>query len=198
VPRFAASVSAIATRRGASPGVAFAGEPTGADDDGDDDDPRPSIRTLCASSEGAHASSHDAGRAGSPLLQFTHRPLRRHAMGITDDLERLTALHRSGALTDAEFSSAKARALGAATRASSDGIVHWLHALRRSRSDRWIGGVCGGLAPATGLPSWAWRLSFVALSLCGGTGLMLYLLYWILVPKEEVPLDIGTASVPST
>ena len=74
-------------------------------------------------------------------------------MALTDDLERLASLHRNGALSDAEFASAKARALGTAPRA--DDVVQGLHALRRSRTDRWLGGVCGGLAPATGLPGLA-------------------------------------------
>ena len=119
-------------------------------------------------------------------------------MGITNDLERLAELHRSGALSDAEFASAKARALGGTPHAGSNAVVHWLHALRRSRTDRWLGGVCGGLAPATGLPSWLWRLIFVSLVLCGGTGLMIYLLLWILVPKEDAGLDLGTGSFRST
>jgi phage shock protein C len=119
-------------------------------------------------------------------------------MGITNDLERIAELHRSGALSDAEFTSAKARVLGGTPYAGSDGVVHWLHALRRSRTDRWLGGVCGGLAPATGLPSWLWRLIFVLLVLCGGTGLMIYLLLWILVPKEDAGLDLGTGSFGST
>ena len=119
-------------------------------------------------------------------------------MGITDDLERLAELHRSGVLSDAEFASAKARALGSTPNAGADGVVHWLHALRRSRTDRWLGGVCGGLAPATGLPSWLWRLVFLALVVCGGTGLMLYVLLWILVPKEDAALDLGTGSFRST
>jgi len=33
-------------------------------------------------------------------------------MGLADDLERIAALHRSGALSDAEFAQAKARCLG--------------------------------------------------------------------------------------
>jgi phage shock protein C len=132
----------------------------------------------------------------APRVQ--HRPsLRKHAMGITDDLERLAELHRSGALSDAEFASAKARAL-ASTPHAGDGVVHWLHGLRRSRTDRWFGGVCGGLAPATALPSWSWRLIFVALVLCGGTGLMLYVLLWILVPKEDAAVELGTGAFRST
>jgi phage shock protein PspC (stress-responsive transcriptional regulator) len=58
--------------------------------------------------------------------------------------------------------------------------------------------VCGGLAPATGLPSWLWRLIFLALALCGGTGLMLYVLLWILVPTEAAAPDLGAGSFRST
>ena len=119
-------------------------------------------------------------------------------MALTDDLERLAALHRSGALSDAEFADAKARTLGTVPRAGSDGVGQWLHSLRRSRSDRWIGGVCGGLAPATGLPAWLWRLIFLALVACGGTGLMAYLLFWILVPKEAAAVDLGAGAFRST
>ena len=117
-------------------------------------------------------------------------------MGITDDLERLAELHRSGALTDAEFASAKARALGSRP-PGADGLVDGLHALRRSRSDRWIGGVCGGLAPAIGLPSWLVRLTFALLVVCGGTGLLLYVLLWILLPRDEGATDLGPASFHS-
>jgi phage shock protein PspC (stress-responsive transcriptional regulator) len=56
--------------------------------------------------------------------------------------------------------------------------------LRRSRADRWIGGVCGGVAAATGVESWVWRLILVALALFGGTGVLLYVLLWIFVPSE--------------
>jgi len=118
-------------------------------------------------------------------------------MGITNDLERLAELHRSGALTDAEFASAKARALGGRPD-RAEGLVGGLHALRRSRTDRWIGGVCGGLAPATGLPSWLWRLIFVALVACAGTGLIVYLLLWILLPQEDPSLGPGTGPLRPT
>jgi len=118
-------------------------------------------------------------------------------MGITNDLERLAELHRSGALTDAEFASAKARALGSVPR-RADGLVDGLHSLHRSRSDRWLGGVCGGLAPATGLPSWLWRLIFVALAMCGGAGAIVYVLLWILLPREDASLDVGPGSLRST
>lgn len=119
-------------------------------------------------------------------------------MGITNDLERLAELHRSGAISDAEFASAKSRALGETPQVARNAVVHWLHSLRRSRTDSWLGGVCGGLAPATGLPAWLCRLIFVLLAVCGGTGLMLYLLLWILVPQDDGVLGAGTGSFRST
>ncbi len=117
-------------------------------------------------------------------------------MTLAQDLERLAELHRSGALSDTEFASAKARALGAGT-GDANAIVQWLHALRRSRADSWLGGVCGGLASATGLPTWLWRLIFVALVVCGGTGLVVYALLWFLLPKEDGVVDVDTGAVRS-
>ncbi len=59
-----------------------------------------------------------------------------------------------------------------------------MNRLRRSATDRWIGGVCGGIARATGVESWIWRLVFAVLLIFGGTGLLVYLLLWIFVPAE--------------
>ncbi|HEX4233957.1 MAG TPA: PspC domain-containing protein [Caldimonas sp.] len=117
-------------------------------------------------------------------------------MGLADDLERLAALHQSGALSDTEFARAKARSLGldASGGDGTDPVGRWLRALRRSRSDRWLGGVCGGLAPMSALPSWLWRLIFVALTVCGGIGAVIYLLLWILLPVEDGVVDAGTGS----
>ena len=57
--------------------------------------------------------------------------------------------------------------------------------LLRSRSDRMIGGVCGGLARLTQVDAWIWRLVFALMVLCAGTGVLAYLLLWLLVPLEE-------------
>lgn len=62
---------------------------------------------------------------------------------------------------------------------------NWLRNLTKSDSDRWIGGVCGGLGESSPLPSWAWRLMFATLFLCFGTGLLLYILLWIFVPSKS-------------
>ncbi len=56
--------------------------------------------------------------------------------------------------------------------------------LRRSRSDRLIAGVCGGLGDYLGIDPVIIRLVW-ALSIFGfGTGLLLYVLAWILIPEE--------------
>ena len=108
-------------------------------------------------------------------------------MNIAADLSRLEALHASGALSDEEFARAKARLLegpAAGPEAAERPALEAVNRFRRSRSDRWIGGVCGGLAGISGLESWVWRLIATALALFGGTGVLLYLLLWIFVPEE--------------
>jgi len=99
-------------------------------------------------------------------------------MSLADELSRLEALHAAGVLTDDEFSRAKARVI------SGPGPAPELAKLRRSRSDRWIGGVCGGIAALTGVDTWIWRLLITALAIFGGAGILLYILLWIFVPDE--------------
>jgi phage shock protein PspC (stress-responsive transcriptional regulator) len=104
-------------------------------------------------------------------------------MSVSDELGKLGDLHQRGILSDEEFANAKARVLGGpATRPAPQPTA--IQALRRDAYDRWLGGVCGGLGAATGVPSWVWRLVFVCGALCGGTGLLLYVLLWIFVPPQ--------------
>lgn len=57
--------------------------------------------------------------------------------------------------------------------------------LRRSRSNRVLGGVCGGLGNFFGIdPVW-FRLGFLLAFLPGGVpGVLLYLICWIIIPSE--------------
>jgi phage shock protein PspC (stress-responsive transcriptional regulator) len=54
--------------------------------------------------------------------------------------------------------------------------------LRRSRTDKVIGGVSGGLARYSGIDALLWRVGFIALAFAGGTGVLVYLLLWLLMP----------------
>ncbi len=56
--------------------------------------------------------------------------------------------------------------------------------LLRSRRDRWLGGVCGGLAEHWGVPAVLVRVAFVVTAPLGGLGLLAYALLWGLVPSE--------------
>jgi phage shock protein PspC (stress-responsive transcriptional regulator) len=110
---------------------------------------------------------------------------------IADEIKRLHELHQAGALNDAEFEQAKAKVLSAANvslnkgcTASDGSFAAELNALRRSRTDRWISGVCGGLALASGVDAWVWRLVFTLFTLTFGFGAVVYLLLWIFVPEE--------------
>lgn len=105
-------------------------------------------------------------------------------MSLADDLERLAQLHQRGALTEDEFQRAKARLLSNET---PPRVIAAVQGLRRSRDDAWMGGVCGGLARSTGLDAWIWRLMFMLLVLCAGTGVLAYGLMWLLVPRDDAP-----------
>ena len=56
--------------------------------------------------------------------------------------------------------------------------------LRRSRTDKVIGGVAGGLGAYLGIDSVVMRIGFVVL-LFAGVGFPLYILAWILIPEER-------------
>lgn len=55
--------------------------------------------------------------------------------------------------------------------------------LRRSRSNRVIAGVCGGLEEFFGISAFWFRLAFLIALLPGGIpGLLIYLLCWMIIP----------------
>jgi phage shock protein PspC (stress-responsive transcriptional regulator) len=105
-------------------------------------------------------------------------------MSIAEELERLQALRDRGTISDEEFARAKAQVLDEPASARSGAHRSFLQQLARSRSDRVIGGVCGGLGHSTDLPSWAWRVIFCLTLLYFGAGLLIYILLWIFLPEE--------------
>jgi phage shock protein PspC (stress-responsive transcriptional regulator) len=128
-------------------------------------------------------------------------------MSIADELERLHALHECGALSTQEYERAKAHVLGAEAgsdtaagtgtaadtgdaigtgeAAGSRGDADFFRRLARSRHDRFLGGVCGGLGRHTDLPSWAWRLIFCLVTIYFGAGILFYVLLWVFLPLEN-------------
>src|ERR1700728_358376 len=105
-------------------------------------------------------------------------------MTLGDELSQLAELRSSGSLTEEEFRRAKERLLHSEQTPAADPVLSAVNSFRRSRTDRWFGGVCGGIARSTGMDAWAWRLLFAALFICAGVGLLVYVLLWIFVPSE--------------
>jgi phage shock protein PspC (stress-responsive transcriptional regulator) len=101
-------------------------------------------------------------------------------MSTADEIAKLHDLLGRGAITPAEYERAKARLLEAPPAAEPLP----LNRLRLSTADRWIAGVCGGIAAVTGVESYVWRLIFVLGLFLGGFTLLLYLLLWIFVPRQ--------------
>ena len=63
-------------------------------------------------------------------------------------------------------------------------FIRFLHDVKRSRRDRKLGGVCGGLAAYSDIPSWVYRALFIIL-LVIGVGAIAYIALWICMPTEE-------------
>lgn len=63
--------------------------------------------------------------------------------------------------------------------------------LRRSTEDKVVAGVCGGLGRYFGVdPVW-FRVAFVVLTLGGGSGILVYLLAWLLIPEQRPGESLG-------
>lgn len=64
----------------------------------------------------------------------------------------------------------------------------------RSRKERVLAGVCGGIGIAADLDPSLVRLAWVLLTLLSmGAGILLYLAAWLIIPEEPEP-EAGTAS----
>jgi phage shock protein PspC (stress-responsive transcriptional regulator) len=67
--------------------------------------------------------------------------------------------------------------------------------LMRSSTDKKIGGVCAGLADYFDLDVTIIRVVWVLLVLCGGTGLVLYLVLWLVLPLAPAGVTPTSATV---
>src|SRR5688572_30738443 len=100
-------------------------------------------------------------------------------MSLADEIQKLETLRATGALSADEFTQAKARVLGGGVAPLyAGGDANPLKRFRRSSRDCWFGGVCGGLAEVTPVPSWAWRVAFCVGLFSFGFGLLPYVLLW--------------------
>ncbi|MFQ5398753.1 MAG: PspC domain-containing protein [Anaerolineae bacterium] len=64
--------------------------------------------------------------------------------------------------------------------------------LTRSETDRMLAGVCGGIAAYLGIDSVLVRLAFVLLLFASGIGFPLYLILWVIMPRESAAAQPGS------
>ncbi len=56
--------------------------------------------------------------------------------------------------------------------------------LTRSTDDKVVGGLAGGLGRWFGIDPVVFRIAFVVLTLAGGSGILLYLIGWLMIPDD--------------
>ena len=56
--------------------------------------------------------------------------------------------------------------------------------LYRSRTERWLAGVCGGLGKYFAVDPTLVRVIFVLFALTFGSGFLIYLVLWIVIPQR--------------
>ncbi len=113
-------------------------------------------------------------------------------MDMADQIQKLQALREQGVLTEEEFVLAKKRVLDSTSSQVPPRQMQSpssLNDYRLSTTDKWIGGICGGLAVQSGIPSWSWRILFVLTALLHGIGVLVYILLWIFVPVQAVKVE---------
>lgn len=57
--------------------------------------------------------------------------------------------------------------------------------LLRSKSNRMLAGLCGGIAAYFNVDPTIVRILLVIFTLIGGAGILVYLIMWLLVPEEK-------------
>jgi len=69
--------------------------------------------------------------------------------------------------------------------------------LMRSSSDKKLGGVCAGVANYLDLDVTLVRVLWFLAVFCGGTGLLLYIVLWIVLPVEPVYVPVAAQTTPA-
>jgi phage shock protein C len=68
--------------------------------------------------------------------------------------------------------------------------------VRRSRSERVIAGVCGGVGRYLGVDPVLLRIAFIVLALANGLGVIAYVVAWVAIPEERPGQPLAAAPEP--
>src|SRR5438067_8132135 len=67
--------------------------------------------------------------------------------------------------------------------------------LERPKDGRWLGGVCAGLGEYFDLTPALYRIAFAALAFAGGTGVVLYIAAWLVIPEAGAEDSLAAAEL---
>ena len=65
--------------------------------------------------------------------------------------------------------------------------------VRRSKSERVVAGVCGGVGRYLGVDPVLLRIAFIILALANGLGVIAYVVAWVAIPEERPGQPLGPA-----
>ncbi|HEU4492185.1 MAG TPA: PspC domain-containing protein [Jiangellales bacterium] len=104
--------------------------------------------------------------------------------GTNSDFRADGAPHADGAHHADDATTTTASSFGSPSAAPTVRLGDELRTLRRSRSDRVVAGVLGGLGRRLGVDPVILRVVTVVLVFFGGVGVLFYALGWLLIPEE--------------
>lgn len=67
--------------------------------------------------------------------------------------------------------------------------------LYRPKAGRILGGVCAGIASFLDYDPTIIRLAFIVVTLLGGSGILIYLILWLIIPSEGSPSEISQQNI---
>jgi len=112
------------------------------------------------------------------------RKVREEEIRVQETYDKLDEFLYSGEQQKATYSKSKRK-----SKSSESFSVSVKNKLFRSRTDKYIAGVCGGLSKYLGISSTAIRIIFVAALFLGyGSFFLVYIAMAIVMPKEPISL----------
>lgn len=69
--------------------------------------------------------------------------------------------------------------------------------LYRSETNRILGGVCGGLGEYFSIDPTIIRIIFVLMAIFGGSGILIYIILWLVIPSESSKANLSAEQINS-
>lgn len=69
--------------------------------------------------------------------------------------------------------------------------------LYRSETNKVLGGVCGGLGEYFNIDPTIVRIIFILMAVFGGSGILIYIILWLVIPSESSKANLSTEQINS-